>query len=133
MTGPNEKRIQAAGTAVLRWLYSVSATLRYFLPRMNLLAERRYPLSKVETCEPGKENSESMSKEEGNAEVMHEIGEAAGKIWQFLNSESSVVLGHINKRLKFEEVVFWMAVGWLAREDKISFAGHGRQSKVTLK
>lgn len=79
-----------------------------------------------------KDGSASMNHEEQNRDIIHRVGEAAGKVWQFLNDNSPATLSQMSKQLKLEEGVFWMAVGWLAREGKICFEGHGKESKVSL-
>ena len=68
-----------------------------------------------------------------SAQMITKIGETAGKIWQFLNENPASSLEQINKHLKIELSVFCMALGWLAREDKIAFEGQGKELKVSLK
>ncbi len=62
-----------------------------------------------------------------------EIGEAAGKIWHFLNGNPRSTLGQISKSLALDASLARMAVGWLAREDKIFFEGKGTKVKVSPK
>jgi len=42
-------------------------------------------------------------------------------------------LEQINKDLKLDTSLFFMSVGWLAREDKLIFDGEGKKTKVSLK
>lgn len=65
--------------------------------------------------------------------MTHIIGEAAGRVWQFVNENPKSSLERINKHLKLELSVFCMALGWLAREDKIDFEGQGKELKVSLR
>jgi len=48
------------------------------------------------------------------------IGEAAGMIWKFLDQQSqSISLSTIRKSLPLSSTLIMMALGWLAREEKI--------------
>ena len=61
------------------------------------------------------------------------IGQVAGEIWQFLKENPQSSLDRINKQLKLEQTVFCMALGWLAREDKIAFEGQDKDLTVSLR
>jgi len=50
-----------------------------------------------------------------------EIGENAGIIWQYLDTNGGCPTKELNKHLKMNEKEFYMALGWLARENKIAF------------
>ncbi len=65
--------------------------------------------------------------------MTYEIGEGAGRIWQFLNEHPASTWEQINKDLKLDRSLFFMSVGWLAREDKIHLEGQGTKVKVSLK
>jgi hypothetical protein len=62
-----------------------------------------------------------------------EIGEAAGKVWNFLNKKPQSTFDEIYKSLNLDPNLFCMAVGWLAREDKVAFEGEGKKTKFSLK
>jgi hypothetical protein len=47
-------------------------------------------------------------------------GENAGKVWRFLNQKGPTSKSCIIKDTKIKEKEFYSAVGWLARENKIS-------------
>ena len=50
------------------------------------------------------------------------IGFNAGKIWQRLEGElTDTNLNRIKKECKLKELDFFLALGWLARENKIKF------------
>lgn len=49
------------------------------------------------------------------------IGTDAGKIWQFLNEKGNVKIIDLKKATKMDIKVIYLALGWLAREDKILF------------
>ena len=65
--------------------------------------------------------------------MTYEIGEGAGRIWQILSEHPASTLEQINKDLKLYTSLFFMSVGWLAREDKLIFDGEGKKTKVSLK
>jgi len=62
------------------------------------------------------------------------IGEVAGQIWDYLNSNGneSVSLTNLAKKIgrKKDEVVF--GTGWLAREGKINLKTKGSTVKISL-
>ena len=60
-----------------------------------------------------------------------EIGGAAGKVYsEIAKNKKGVDLADVKKVVKADEVLVLMAVGWLARENKI--AVDKTKSKVTL-
>ena len=64
--------------------------------------------------------------------MINEIGENAGKVWQYLNEHSPATPREISKALKLDEPLLYMAIGWLSREDKIVFSGQGKALKMSL-
>jgi len=48
------------------------------------------------------------------------IGYTAGKIWQVLKEKGEMDITQITKAVDEKSVVVYMALGWLAREDKIN-------------
>jgi hypothetical protein len=62
-----------------------------------------------------------------------QVGEAAGRVWHFLEQHPQSTFEQTYKFLSVEPTLFYMAVGWLAREDKLSFEGEGRKRKLSLK
>ena len=65
--------------------------------------------------------------------MTYEIGEGAGRIWQYLSEHPASTRDHINRDLKLDTSLFFMSVGWLAREDKLIFDGEGKKAKLSLK
>ena len=47
------------------------------------------------------------------------IGKNAGKIWNILNIEGEIDIQNISKLTKIDETDTYLAIGWLARENKI--------------
>ena len=60
------------------------------------------------------------------------VGETAGKVWHFLkeNGEKSVTQ---LKEVENNQLLLNLALGWLAREDKVNLEKKGNVVKVTLK
>ncbi len=54
-------------------------------------------------------------------EIFHKFGRNAGKIWVELNKRGPLEGKTILKKTRLKEEDFYAAVGWLAREDKISY------------
>lgn len=53
--------------------------------------------------------------------MIKEIGETAGLIWHFLDTQSEPVnLSTLKKNVNASSNLILMALGWLAREDKVT-------------
>lgn len=65
--------------------------------------------------------------------MVHEIGETAGNIWRTLEEEGPLRLSTLKNQMKVSDAMFFMAVGWLARENKVDFEAEGRGFNVRLK
>ena len=68
---------------------------------------------------------------------MHEhfqhIGETAGKIYQALSGQGSKSAGEIQREIGLSDAsLLNQALGWLAREQKISFNRKGKVLTLTL-
>jgi hypothetical protein len=62
-----------------------------------------------------------------------QIGEAAGTIWQILNTRGSLTIAKLVKEIDAPRDVVMQGLGWLAREDKISIDEEARTRVVSLK
>lgn len=60
------------------------------------------------------------------------IGENAGKVWQALQKGGKNVKD-VKKELKLKEMDLYLALGWLAREDKVAFNGSASDLTIALK
>ncbi|MCL4522940.1 MAG: winged helix-turn-helix domain-containing protein [Acidobacteria bacterium] len=65
--------------------------------------------------------------------LIQEVGETAGLIWQAIDSQGALKLTALKKQLKLNDTILHMALGWLAREDKIEMTAAGRTFLVQLK
>jgi Winged helix-turn-helix domain (DUF2582) len=61
------------------------------------------------------------------------IGEAAGILWQILLDDGPSRFSNLMDEVNVPESVFFMAVGWLAREGKIEFEPDGGDYRIRLK
>jgi hypothetical protein len=62
-----------------------------------------------------------------------EIGEAAGRIYQYLDKHGATALMNLPQRVKLRTPIAAMAIGWLAREGKLTFVKSGRVMRVDLR
>jgi hypothetical protein len=52
--------------------------------------------------------------------ITAEIGFNAGKIWNLLNENGRMTVEQVIEKLEIPVKDYYMAVGWLAREDKVA-------------
>jgi hypothetical protein len=53
------------------------------------------------------------------------IGETAGAVWQVLEDDGPTTFANLIDGLSVPESLLFMAIGWLARENKIEFESYG--------
>jgi Protein of unknown function (DUF2582). len=66
-------------------------------------------------------------------EIIDRVGYSAGEIWRYLleNGESSPI--KIKANLGLSNTMLYLALGWLAREDKVNIVQHDYSYKISLK
>ncbi|MGH7137582.1 MAG: winged helix-turn-helix domain-containing protein [Pirellulales bacterium] len=62
-----------------------------------------------------------------------QIGETAGVIWHLLDERGPLTMAQLVKQTGEPRDLVMMALGWLAREDKIAIDGESRGRTVALK
>jgi Winged helix-turn-helix domain (DUF2582) len=62
-----------------------------------------------------------------------QIGDAAGTIWHYLDEHGETTLSKLKRDTKLPEQLVLMGVGWLAKEEKLTFVKDVRTLKVDLK
>ena len=62
----------------------------------------------------------------------HEIGEAAGQIWRWLEENGETSVTRLRQETKLSDQLLHMGLGWLAREGKIELVKDRRAVKVGL-
>lgn len=65
--------------------------------------------------------------------VIGQVGETAGQVWKLLASEGPLTAAQLKKKLNSKGEVLSMALGWLAREDKIELVNEKKDLRVQLK
>ena len=65
--------------------------------------------------------------------LFEQIGEAAGSVWRVLEAKGPQSLAALMKQVKAPGDVVLMAVGWLAREEKLALEQKGRVQLLRLK
>ena len=65
--------------------------------------------------------------------MVDKIGDDAGKVWNELELNGEMTTGALKKNLEMSPFNLNVAVGWLAREDKIAISRQGNMNKVCLK
>jgi len=66
-------------------------------------------------------------------EIIGQVGETAGKIWNLLNAGGPQTVAQIKKKLNGSGDLVPFALGWLAREDKVEISQDKKTLKVVLK
>ncbi|MGR8929725.1 MAG: winged helix-turn-helix domain-containing protein [Gammaproteobacteria bacterium] len=61
------------------------------------------------------------------------IGEAAGKIWHYLNENGEASVTKVTSETGLGKNEVQRAVGWLLKEDKLNIETSGRAETLSLK
>jgi len=64
--------------------------------------------------------------------MREDIGDAAGKVWQYLEAQGSRSVSQIQRDTRLSQSLTYLALGWLAREGKVRFAQERRALLVSL-
>ncbi len=64
--------------------------------------------------------------------MKEQIGKTAGKIWDLLQKEDEIAISKFPKILNEKTQMVNQALGWLAREDKISYRQEANRTLVSL-
>lgn len=66
--------------------------------------------------------------------MQHELGTAAGRIWSYLDqAKGEVTVLKLKSQLGMNNSLLYMALGWLAREEKITLVERDRGYMVSLR
>ena len=58
------------------------------------------------------------------------IGDTAGAVWHYLHEHGSCTVTQLTKEIDAPRDTLMQALGWLAREDKLSIDEEGRGKKI---
>ena len=61
-----------------------------------------------------------------------QIGETAGNLWRVLESQGPQTMAALMEEIDAPQSLFFMAIGWLSREDKVRFESTGGDYLVSL-
>lgn len=61
-----------------------------------------------------------------------EIGAAAGVVWGVLDRDGELTLTALKDRAGLSDQMVFLALGWLAREGKLTLLREGRATRVSL-
>jgi len=62
--------------------------------------------------------------------MINEIGETAGMVWIYLETEGEMSIAKLKKDLNLKSETLLLSLGWLAREGKIDFIKKGASVKL---
>ena len=65
--------------------------------------------------------------------LQEKAGETAAKIWTVLNEKGAMTLKQIKKAAKINEKDFYLGLGWLLREDKLTIDEESSEATFELK
>ncbi|WP_442498533.1 winged helix-turn-helix domain-containing protein [Methylobacter sp. sgz302048] len=65
--------------------------------------------------------------------MSYTIGEAAGKIWRYLDENGPASVSKVTSETGISKNDIQRAIGWLAKEDKLSIEMKGRAETLSLK
>lgn len=65
--------------------------------------------------------------------MKNEVGQFAGTVWQLLSERKNMSIRKIGEMTNYAESRIFLALGWLAREDKIQFRDQSGILYVELK
>ncbi len=61
------------------------------------------------------------------------IGNTAGQIWEHLHAHGATSALRLKSALSISNSIMFLALGWLAREDKIDLVEEGHSFTISLK
>jgi predicted RNA-binding protein (virulence factor B family) len=65
--------------------------------------------------------------------MSHNIGEAAGKVWTYLDKNGPSSVSKVTNETGLNKNDIQRAIGWLLKEDKLSIEMVGRAETLSLK
>ena len=64
--------------------------------------------------------------------MKEKVIQTAGKIWWYLGEKGQTQIAALPKSLNEDSTIVFQALGWLAREDKITYSENNKKSMVSL-
>ncbi len=72
-----------------------------------------------------------MSTQQSDIKV--QVGEAAGRVWHELSSGGPQTLAQLKKKLDGDNELLDLAVGWLARENKVDITPEKKTLRIQVR
>ncbi|HEV2491847.1 MAG TPA: winged helix-turn-helix domain-containing protein [Terriglobia bacterium] len=66
-------------------------------------------------------------------DIKPQVGETAGIVWQALSKEGPLTVAELKKKLNGSSELLGLAIGWLAREDKVAILPEKKTLRVQLR
>lgn len=66
-------------------------------------------------------------------DVRFEVGETAGQVWHVLNDQGPQTVSQLKKKVNGKAELLALAIGWLAREDKVEITPEKKNLRIQLK
>jgi len=66
-------------------------------------------------------------------DIRPQVGEAAGKVWHALSEQGPLTLAELKKKLNGSSELVGLAIGWLAREDKVAILPEKKTLRIELR
>ncbi|PYU90884.1 MAG: hypothetical protein DMG25_16125 [Acidobacteria bacterium] len=67
------------------------------------------------------------------SDIKAQVGETAGKVWQELSSAGPQTLAQLKKKFNGDSELLNLAVGWLARENKVDITPEKKTLRVQVR
>ena len=74
-----------------------------------------------------------LKEQEATINLKESVGHTAGKVWSQLSEAGPQTIAQLKKKLNGEGDLVNLAVGWLAREDKVDIVSEKKSFRVKLK
>ncbi len=102
--------------------------------RANATGSNSAASAKTNSAPQGRQSSATKDAAAARQILSNEsIGHVAGEVWQLLDSQGAQSVPAIKKAVSAPDEVVLAAIGWLAREDKLTFSKNGRTLTVSLR
>lgn len=69
---------------------------------------------------------------EVHEDTIQKIGETSGSVWAYLSTEGPTTVNKLVKEIDAKRDLVLLAIGWLARENKLYFLEQGRSKLIGL-
>lgn len=101
---------------------------------MTTTTAKRSTSAKAEPAEQPSAAEANAANSKGEAKLLtsESIGEAAGIVWQCLSDDGPQSLAKLKKGVDAPADVVLAAIGWLAREGKLSFETNSKAVTISL-